>query len=273
VYGEQLEGISNVGLKERLMRGNWEYEDGEDRLLDFSTIDELFRTKGKTGEKYITIDVARMGRDKSVVMYWEGKQVKKILKWEKNSIDWLVERVREMADELNVPRDHIVADEAGLGGGFVDYFKCKGFLGGGSAVQPRESKWNPDKRVRYVNLRSQCYFLMCEGMKRREVGVEASMEDRVNIRQELEQVKEKWVNDKEKRRGIISKDEMKEQIGRSPDYADCLSMRWYFEVMKENSGLSGEDLVKIVEEYVSGRKYGGGGGEGDILVGDSEETL
>ncbi len=39
--------------------------------------------------------------------------------------------------------------------------------------------------------------------------------------------------DKDVKRRIISKDEIKEPLGRSPDFADRLMMRMYFEVQKQ----------------------------------------
>jgi hypothetical protein len=36
--------------------------------------------------------------------------------------------------------------------------------------------------------------------------------------------------DKDGKREVLSKDEIKEQLGRSPDYADMIMMRYYFEL-------------------------------------------
>ncbi len=52
------------------------------------------------------------------------------------------------------------------------------------------------------------------------------------IREDLEQVKGKDV-DKDAKVKLVGKDEMKENLGRSPDYGDCLMMRLYFELEPE----------------------------------------
>ena len=52
--------------------------------------------------------------------------------------------------------------------------------------------------------------------------------------QELEQVKAKDV-DKDKPLAIISKDDIKDNIGRSPDFSDTLMMRMYFDLVPRPS--------------------------------------
>jgi hypothetical protein len=49
------------------------------------------------------------------------------------------------------------------------------------------------------------------------------------IIQELEQVKQKDI-DSDKKKGVVPKEEVKEILGRSPDFSDCLMMREYFEL-------------------------------------------
>jgi hypothetical protein len=49
------------------------------------------------------------------------------------------------------------------------------------------------------------------------------------IIEELEQVKQKSL-DSDMKKGVIPKDKMKALLGRSPDFADALMMREYFEL-------------------------------------------
>ena len=64
-YIEQLESTSDKAKKERLLKGNWEYDDNPYKLCVYDRILEVFTNshveKGK--EKYITADVARFGSD------------------------------------------------------------------------------------------------------------------------------------------------------------------------------------------------------------------
>src|SRR5690606_19677099 len=60
--------------KERLYFGNWEYDDDPASLIDIDAIYDYFNPvhveKGK--DKYLTIDVARKGKDKTVWRVWYG---------------------------------------------------------------------------------------------------------------------------------------------------------------------------------------------------------
>jgi phage terminase large subunit len=49
------------------------------------------------------------------------------------------------------------------------------------------------------------------------------------LMEELEQVKAKDI-DKDKSLSVVSKDMVKEKIGRSPDFSDTLAMRMWFEL-------------------------------------------
>jgi hypothetical protein len=57
-------------------------------------------------------------------------------------------------------------------------------------------------------------------------------DDRVRqwVIEELEQVKQKKL-DSDMKKGVIPKDQVKELIGRSPDFADALMMREAFELL------------------------------------------
>jgi NAD(P)H-flavin reductase len=61
---------------------------------------------------------------------------------------------------------------------------------------------------------------LCEDSEAREITSE-----------EMEQVKIKDI-DKDGKQGIISKDHVKELIGRSPDEWDSIMMRYFFELKK-----------------------------------------
>src|SRR5690606_5725479 len=72
-YLEQLESTTDKAKKERLLKGNWEYDDNPYKLVIYDKILELFTnthiTKNK--EKYITADVARFGSDLAAIGVWE----------------------------------------------------------------------------------------------------------------------------------------------------------------------------------------------------------
>lgn len=229
-YGEMLKQIKDEAQKQRLMYGNWEYDDDPRRLIEFDAICDLFTNKVPTGEKYLTIDVARFGADKAVIMRWEGWQVKQIIAIPTCTVTRLQAEAENICNTHFIPRSHVIADEDGVGGGFVDNFKCKGFVNNSSAIQPYEAAYDKTKALNYSNLKTQCYFLLAEKINNHEMGIDDHAFEEY-IKEELEQVKieNEVIEGKIK---LVSKEEIKENIGRSPDFADSLMMRAYFDLKK-----------------------------------------
>jgi hypothetical protein len=127
----------------------------------------------------------------------------------------------------------VVVDEGRVGGGVVDGLPgCKGFIGSAEAVQPYAAKWNENLKVNYQNLRSQCYYTLGEYIEMHKIAIKTENSDyKQFLTEELEQIKAKD-SDKDGKLKIISKDIIKEHLGRSPDFADNPMMRMYFEVAK-----------------------------------------
>ena len=245
-YLEQLRNSDKI-TRERLLEGNFEYDDDPGRLMDFDAINDLFTNKLKPVEdRYITVDVARMGKDRSVIMYWVGWDVKEIKVLDKCSITQLEEAVRDVCDRYYVARSNVIADEDGVGGGFVDHFGCRGFVNNSSAIQPREAQWNKDLRNNFSNLRTQAYYYLGMKVGKREVAISVE-EWREEVVEELGQVKRK--NDTDGKIRLISKDEIKENIGRSPDFADALAMRSWFDLRPKKVGVSEEEYEKAARGF------------------------
>ncbi len=132
---------------------------------------------------------------------------------------------------------HIIGDEDGIGGGIVDHLKCKGFVGNATAVDKRkESEIKKEEyKINYQNLRTQCYYELAEKSNDGLIAIDCESDTQHDeIIEELEQMRAIDV-DKEVKFRIIGKEDIKAQIGRSPDYADTLMMRMYFEVKPEKA--------------------------------------
>jgi hypothetical protein len=210
--------------KERLLFGNWSYDDDPARLIEYDNIVNVFsNTFVEEGGMYITCDVARFGKDKTVVMVWSGYRVIKIVTMDKSSMVEVADLINQLRNEYKVSLSSIIVDEDGVGGGAKDILKCKGFV--------NNSK--PLIKENYSNLKSQCYFKMSESMNKNEVYIVPSEWDDVII-EELEQVKQKNV-DADGKKAVVPKEQVKERIGRSPDFSDALAMRWYFSIRPKSS--------------------------------------
>lgn len=224
-YGNQLSQLSDIKLKQRLMMGNWEYDDDPDALMRYEDINDLFtNTVEESSEWYMVIDVARFGRDKAVIKIWKGLEVKEIKTIDKCGIDQLEIEVRTLSSKYKIPFSHIIADEDGVGGGLVDNLRgIKGFVGNSTPLEENNNK------VNFKNLRSQCYYKLADYVTNHKIKINCSQTIQEIITEELEQIKGEAIDSDQKLR-VIAKDKIKEVIGRSPDYADTLMMRMWFEI-------------------------------------------
>ena len=222
-YIDNLHKLDEVS-KQRLLYGNFEYDDDPSKLMTFDAIMDCFtNTYVEEGKKYITADIAMQGSDLFVIMVWSGFRGKVVHVQKQISGREIEQKLREIAEKYSVPRSQIVYDNAGLGSYLESYMKgIKQFNGGSKAFN------NGDDR--YANLRAECFFKMAESINKSEVYIEAG-EYKDRLIQELEQIKRDKVDNDEAPLRIIKKERMKESLrGNSPDFADCVSMRWYFEV-------------------------------------------
>ena len=220
-YETQLSQLDELS-KQRLLFGNWEYDATDDSLIDYNSIMGMFSQKGITGEKYISCDVARFGSDKTVIMLWEGLHLKYIRTILKSAVNDVVDEIKKLQQENQVPLRNIIVDEDGVGGGVKDYLRCQGFTNNARAL----------KGENYQNLKTQCYYKLADEINKGQIGISCSDVNTKNtITEELEQVRMKDA-DKDNKLQIIPKDTVKAILGRSPDYADALAMRMYYEIDK-----------------------------------------
>jgi hypothetical protein len=220
-YLKSLLQLDN-NAKQRLYYGNWEYDDDPSTLIDMDAIIDYFNPVhiNDEGKHYITIDVARKGKDTTVYRVWNEWKCIDVVIFAKNTIVEAYEEARKLQAKYNVPNSQTIADEDGVGGGLVDMLRCEGFVNNSRALNGEN----------YENLKSQCSILMAKKIQNRECG-EVSINTHVRdlVSEEMEQIKQKEI-DKDTRLGIISKDVIKANIGRSPDHWDSIMMRYYFEL-------------------------------------------
>jgi len=246
-YGENLESIKDPVLKQRLKYGIWEYEEGEDVLMKFDNIIDIFSNQFKEdpeSEFYLSVDPARFGKDKAVLILWQGLYIRKIWWYPKSSIDYIKQKILSKQKQYFIPMSHIVIDEGGCGGGLVDdpeLYGVKGFVDASSPVKEEAEELQETKKYNYKNLRAQCFFKLAEYVNNHKIGCYDEIDSDVKtwITEELETVRRKDAANSETTLQIIPKDSivgnqvtMKDLIGRSPDFADTMKMRMIFELGK-----------------------------------------
>jgi len=219
--------------KKRLHDGDWEYDDDKATLISYGAIMDYWNGQHikPEGEKYLTIDVARKGKDKTVYRVWHGWVCTHRYELAISTITQVNDKARLIQAEHQIQNSKTIADEDGVGGGVVDGLQCVGFV---NNSRPKKEQVGEFYVVpNYANLKSQCSILMAKKIEAREVVEMCQDADIIDIvSEEMQQVKLKDI-DKDGKLSVIPKDKIKENIGRSPDDWDAVMMRMYFDLEQE----------------------------------------
>ena len=208
--------------QERLLYGNWEYDDDPTRLMDIEAISDIFSNDFiPEGIGYITADIARLGKDKTVIGVWSGLRCIKIVSIDKSTLDVVADKIEALRMQYNIRKSNTIVDEDGLGGGVKDMLKCKGFVNNSTPIKEK------GKVPNFSNLKAQCYFKLADHINDGLMYVNCNPQERDSIMGELEVIKMKNM-DKDTKLNILDKATIKDLIGRSPDYSDMLMMRMRF---------------------------------------------
>lgn len=244
--------------KMRLLGGNWKKSLDGLSLFDFEACRNLFSNFPEKTEqdRFITCDAARFGANLAVIFTWVGWEVIRINIFTKSPIDLLgrcIEREREV---YLIPKSQVLIDQDGLGGGLVDYGKYKGFSGGDSVMIDPSTKIVEN----YYNLKTQCFYKLADKINKfnilihvepDSVFVDGQPATKVKVGNKTYDIKEliirhlrcikRKITDGDGKLRINSKEEQKAILGNdeSPDFADNLMMRAYFEY-KHPQKLQGE---------------------------------
>ena len=222
--------------RERLLNGNWEYDDDPDALCTIDAIYSVFENDHvKQGKKYLTIDVARMGSDKAVLLVWDGWIVIEKLTFDLSKITEIQNAVTALRTKHAIPKSQCIGDGDGVGGGLIDNTGIVEFKNGSKALNNEN----------YLNLQTQCLYYLAERINKYELFIQCDLSerDKEEIIQELEQLKS-YNSDKEGKIRALPKELIKENIGRSPDWRDALLMRSYFDLKPRNSAPTSSNTIK-----------------------------
>jgi phage terminase large subunit len=230
-YLDNLNRILSKNAKERLLKGNWEFDDDPDALCNYDNIVSIFKNDHiKDGKKYLTCDVARMGSDKCVIAVWIGWKVIELLEFDISKLTLIQNTISALRSKYGIPKQNCIGDEDGVGGGVVDNCDIKGFINNSKPLKRKGKKEN------YNNLRSQCGYYLAEKIEENDFYIECDLSDNKKdyIIEELEQLKS-YNNDGVQPLRLIPKNIIKDNIGRSPDYMDTFLMRSYFDYSPSGS--------------------------------------
>ena len=229
-YIETLNSLDKVN-RERLLFGNFEYDDDPRLLFNIDTINQLFLwNTGNSWTKerhYITCDAARKGKDKAVICLWKWFTCIKIKVFDVSTTWELEEFIRNRSEKYEVGMDYTIIDEVWVGWGLVDNLWCRGFIANASPIHPYASKLLSYKRRNYADIKTQAYYYLEEYARLDKIKINIDWELKETIIEELWFMRLVDVENDTKIR-MESKKDLKIRLGRSPDFADCISFRMYW---------------------------------------------
>ena len=234
---------SDKVTRERLLKGNFEFDDDPQKIMFYEAINDLTTNTliGNKQVKTLIADIARFGGDKIVIGVFTGLELYSLGVYTYQGIDETIKKMKEVILEEQIGYMNVLADEDGVGGGVVDGMRgIKGYHGGSTPLPIWDFIKNRQVPANYQNFRSQCCFKLAEVVNNRQMSVKITS-FKTNIEgytqqkalsellEELDAIKQ-TDNSVDGKKAIIPKSEIKEMLGRSPDFADILMMRMFFEL-------------------------------------------
>lgn len=256
-YGKQLSKISDEATKSRLRDGNWDYDADPAKLINDDAILDLWTNTTPGHDMFFTGDVARYGSDFTALFVWEGLALRKAYVHKKQGTDQTEVRSRDALTENSIPYSQAIIDEDGIGGAVVDHLSgVKGFIAN-SKPTINQMTGLPEN---FENFKTQCAYKLAELINAHRVSVHKNFELETNIPgmtaesfkedliSELKQVRTKDA-DRDGKLKIMHKEDIKVNIGRSPDLLDNFIMRMYFEFQNYGELETAQDFGMYVVQY------------------------
>jgi len=219
-----------------------EYVENEGALFKFSALVDVFtNTIVKTPSKYLIVDVADDGTDKTKFSFWEGLEEYRRETFSRLNTEGIIEKIREYAAQEQIPYSHIAVDAIGVGAGVASSSLLDGIIGYKSSYSPIKTDQDivrvpgmsylpksPVLTSDYANLRSQCVFILADHINNHKMSSKVMGEDRERIIEELSYYQD--ISKGDTKRLATKKGTVKEALGRSPDDSDTWVMRMYFTI-------------------------------------------
>lgn len=229
-YIDNINQITDSVKRQRLIEGNFDYDDSDDSLIPYNKILDSFTNTfvPDEGLMYISSDIA-ITNDYFVIVVWRGLRIIDIF-YQKNmskqdvsesngvvtsSVNWqpLLNKFEEYAVKYKVPRSQIVYDADGIGHHMKSMFQGAVPIHTGTPATNKE----------YFNLKSQLYFTLAELINNNMIHIAQFNEVlKDKIIEELGLIKRHTDTDKLR---IVSKADIKKILKRSTDISDAIAYR------------------------------------------------
>lgn len=235
-----------------------EYVDNAGALFKYDALLDVFTNSvTKEGGKYLIVDIADDGTDKTIFSFWEGLEEYKREGYSRLNTEMIINKTREYASQERIPFSHIAVDAIGVGAGVASSSMLDGIVGYKSSYSaiktdldivrlPNVSYTNAAPLTSdYKNLRSQCIFTLADHVNNHKIASRVTGEQKEAVIEELSTYQDASQGDG--KRMATMKEDVKEILGHSPDESDTWIMRMYFVVMGKMLPEQSEDRSRIIQ--------------------------
>lgn len=234
-----------------------EYIDHAGSLFKYTSIVDVFsNTVTKENNKYLIVDIADDGSDKTIFSFWEGLEEYRREEFERLNTESIIAKIREYAADQRIPYSQIAVDAIGVGAGVASSSLLDGIIGFKSSYAPI----NTDKSIvrllnvsytkdapltsDYRNLRSQCVFTLADLVNNHKIASRVTGRQKELVIEELSTYQD--ISKGDGKRQAMGKEDIKAIIGRSPDHSDTWIMRMYFVVRAKMIPEQSEERSRVI---------------------------
>jgi hypothetical protein len=235
-----------------------EYVENAGALFKYTSLIDVFsNTITKKTDKYLIVDIADDGSDKTKFSFWEGLEEYRRESFSRLNTESIISKIREYAAADQIPYSNIAVDAIGVGAGVASSSMLDGIIGYKSSYSPIKTDMDivrlpnqgylpnaPILTSDYRNLRSQCVFTLADLVNNHKIASRVTGQDKESIIEELSNYQD--VSKGDGKRMASSKDDVKDAIGHSPDDSDCYIMRMYFQVRNKMLPEQSEERSSVV---------------------------
>lgn len=233
-----------------------EYVDNTGALFKFEAVVDVFsNTVSKENSKYLIIDVADDGTDRTIFSFWEGLEEYRREEFERLNTENIIAKTREYAAQERIPYSNIAVDAIGVGSAVASNSMLDGIIGFKSSYAaiktevsivalPNTSRIGDAPLVtEFKNLRSQCVFKLAELVNNHKIASRVGGEMKEKIIEELPNYQDASKGDGKTM--ATPKEDIKLMINRSPDHSDTWIMRMYFVIREKMLPGQSEQAAKV----------------------------
>ena len=216
-----------------------EYVDNAGALFKYDAIVDIFtNTVTKDPEKFLIVDIAEDGSDKTIFSFWKGLEEYQRDEYSRLNTESVISKIREEAAKHQIPYSQILVDAIGVGIGVATSSLLDGIVGYKGSYQAFKTDMSivylpnvgytkdAPKVSEYRNLRNQCIFVLADLVNNHKIASKVQGAFKEKVIEELMYYQDVSLGDG--KRMATKKDDIKKIIGRSPDHSDCFQMRMYF---------------------------------------------